>query len=252
MISYFINKMAFYPDKYYEMQVPKNSSEVFITAQDGTKLLGLLMEKKESDKIVIYFHGNAGNIYHRIPDLEQIRNMGFNVFGLSYRGYAKSKGKPSEKGIYQDGYAAFNYIVETLGFKLENIFIIGRSIGSTVAVNVAQHRKIKGLILITPLTSAKALSKNIGFGMFSSFIGDVFDNKSKMQNIICPLLVIHGTNDDVIPYKMGLEIYNIANEPKEFVEIQNAFHNNLSADHGEEYFQAIKKFLIIYSDQGQP
>ena len=243
IISYLINKMAFYPDKYDVLPLPENSSEVFITAKDRTKLLGLFMENKISDKIVIYFHGNAGNIYHRIPDLEKIRNMGFNVFGLSYRGYAKSEGKPSEKGIYEDGDAAFDYVLNALGFKLENVFIIGRSIGSTVAVNTAQNKKIKGLILITPLTNAKDIAKTIGFGMFSSFMKDVFDNKSKMKNIIAPLLVIHGTNDDVIPYKMGLEIYESANKPKQFVEIKNAFHNNLSIDHSREYFQAIKRFL---------
>jgi len=243
IVSYFINKMAFHPDIYYQTNVPKDSSEVFITAKDGTKLLGLFMQHKNSDKIVIYFHGNAGNIYHRIPDLEKIRTMGFNIFGLSYRGYAKSEGKPSENGIYEDGETAFNYGIKNFGFKLENTFIIGRSIGSTVAVNVAQYKKIKGLILITPLTNAKDIAKNIGFGIFLPFIGDVFDNKSKIKNIICPLLVIHGTHDDVIPYDMGVEIYKNANEPKVFIEIKNAFHYNLSVDHGREYFQAIKSFL---------
>ena len=243
IISYLINNMAFYPDKYFQAPIPQNSSEVFIKAIDGTKLLGLMLENNESDKIVIYFHGNAGNIYNRIPDLNKIRNMGFNVFGLSYRGYAKSEGEPSEKGLYQDGDAAFDYIVNHLGFKLENIFIIGRSIGSTVAVNVAQYKKIKGLILITPLTNAKELSKNMGFGMLSSFIGSVFDNKAKIKNIISPLLIIHGSKDDVIPYKMGVELYNKANHPKQFVEIKNAVHNNLSDEHGAEYFKAIERFL---------
>ncbi len=174
-----VNKLAFYPDNVNVTPVhelPKGVEEFSVETDDGLQITSLFLPVKTSDKLVIYFHGNAGNIYHRIPNLKQLQKSGLNVVGVSYRGYGKSEGKPSEDGIYLDGKAIFNYVSGELGFSHKNIFVIGRSIGTTVAVNTVQNKDIGGLILVTPLTSGKAHANESVLSIVSWLAGDSFDN----------------------------------------------------------------------------
>ena len=136
------------------------------------------------------------------------------MIGASYRGYGKSDGEPTEEGVYLDGKAIFQYAVEHLGFPKKNIIIFGRSIGTAVAINTAQHQKICRVILVTPLTSGQDQAKAGGFGAISTLAGNSFDNITKLENIESPLLVIHGTNDRVIPYSMGQAIFDRAKVKK--------------------------------------
>jgi len=135
------------------------------------------------------------------------------------------------------------YAVGALGYKLNQILIFGRSIGTTVAVHISQNVDIAGLILITPLTSAKAHAKARGLGFLSFLAGKAFDNLSKIQNIRCPLLVVHGTKDEILPFSMGREIVDRANAEKSFVIIEGAGHNNLSQVDPEKYWGSIASFI---------
>tara|TARA_R110001592_G_C13136386_1_gene746991 strand:+ start:559 stop:1371 length:813 start_codon:yes stop_codon:yes gene_type:complete len=241
-----VNKLAFHPDNINvipENSLPDGIEEFSVETEDHIKIRGLYLPAKESDKVVIYFHGNAGNIYHRIPSLIQLRKFGVNVVGVSYRGYGKSEGEPTEDGVYLDGKATFDYVSKSLGFSHENIIVFGRSIGTTVAINTAQNKDIGGLILVTPLSSGKAHANAGSLSSVSSLAGDSFNNISKMNNIKAPVLVIHGTKDRVIPYSMGKEIFDAANTRKKLVTIEGAGHNNLHDVYGEEYWVPILNFL---------
>jgi uncharacterized protein len=241
-----VNFFAFFPDTKNVLpaeKLPPAVEEVFFNTSDNETLQAYLLENKNAKKLLIYFHGNAGNISHRLSDLLTINKMNITVLGISYRGYGKSSGTPSEKGIYTDGYAAFTYATQTLGFSPGNIFIFGRSIGTTVAVNTAQHKNLAGLILVTPLSSGKAQAKAQGFGLLSFVAENAFDNLSKMPSIKCPLLVIHGTMDEVLSYAMGKEIYEAAKTEKQFVTITGGGHNNLSFFKPDQYWGAIKSFI---------
>lgn len=245
-----INKLAFHPDNINVVPVnelPTGIHEITVETDDKLKINNLYLPLEESNKIVIYFHGNAGNIYHRIPSLIQLQNFGVNVFGASYRGYGKNEGKPSEAGIYLDGKAVIEYVHKVLGFSHENIIVIGRSIGTTVAVNTTQDIVIGGLILVTPLTSGKAHANAGSLSLLSSLAGNSFDNLSKIKNIKSPIMVIHGTNDRVIPYFMGKEVFDAAMSKKEFVTIGGAGHNNLQDDYAQQYWSAILSFLKMIS-----
>jgi len=165
------------------------------------------------------------------------------VIGVSYRGYGKSNGDPTEEGVYQDGQAIFQYAVEQMGFSKEKIIIFGRSIGTAVAINTAQNEKIRGVILVTPMTDGKDQAKAGGLGPISSLAGNSFDNISKVGNIESPLLVIHGTNDQIVPYSMGEAIFNRANVKKKFVRIKSANHNDLQDAYGKEYWPPIIEFI---------
>lgn len=243
--DYIVNQFAFFPDTHVlpVEKLPKGVEEVFFKTSDNETLQAYLVRNKSLNRLVIFFHGNAGNISHRLSDVIRLRNCGATVLAVSYRGYGKSSGTPCEKGIYADGDAAFLYATQTLGFQMEDIIVFGRSIGTTVAVNLSQNKNIAGLILVTPLTSGKAQAKAQGFGVLSSVAGNSFDNLSKMPSIKCPLLVIHGTKDEVLSFSMGREIFEAANTKKQFVEIISGGHNNLSYINPEKYWGAIKAFI---------
>ena len=241
------NSLAFHPDTENTIpvgQLPNGVQEIFIESGDDVKLQSYFIANKQSKRLLIYFHGNAGNISHRLKDLIQLKHLGVNVLGVSYRGYGKSTGKVSEEGIYEDGTSTLEYAVQKLGFPLSEIYILGRSIGSTVAINTSQHKSLAGLILVTPLSSGSEQAKAMGLGSVSSLAGNSFNNMSKVKNIKCPTLIIHGTNDRVIPFFMGQEIYQNLNTLKTFVSIKDAGHNNLSTDYSRQYWLAIYNFIL--------
>jgi len=244
--KFVVNQLAFHPDNVNILpknRLPHGVEEIFVNTEDQIKIQVLYLHLVDSDKILIYFHGNAGNIYHRIPSLVQLRRFGVNVIGVSYRGYGKSEGTPSEEGIYLDGDAVFKYITAELGFAQSNIIILGRSIGTTVAMNISQHKEIGGLILVSPLTTGKAQAKAGGLGVISSLAGNSFDNLTKIKNVKAPLLVIHGTHDRVIPYSMGKEIFDSAPAKKKFIKIEGAGHNNLQDTYKQAYWPPIFDFI---------
>ena len=240
-----VNMYAFHPNTVNtiaEDKLPNGVKEVIINTQDNVKITSLFIPSNKSSKLLIYFHGNGGNIYSRLPSLLHINKFNINVLGVSYRGYGKSAGQPSEEGIYLDGKAALQYAIKELGFSENNIIIFGRSLGTTVAINIAQNKNIAGVILVTPLTSGKEEAKAVGLGFASSLAGNSFNNISKIENIVSPLLVIHGTNDKVVPFSMGKSIYNRAKVKKEFVKIEGGNHNNLHDDFGQKYWPPIIQF----------
>ena len=241
-----VNKFAFHPDTKNVIpsdHLPRNVQEIYIETIDNIKIQSYLIPDNSSDKLLIYFHGNAGNIGHRLQDLIRLNSFGINVFGIGYRGYGKSQGKPSEDGIYIDGKSALDYATDVLGFKEEDIIIFGRSIGTTVAINVSQDIRINRLILVTPLTSGKDYAKASGIGFVSSLAGDSFDNINKIEKVSCPILVIHGSHDKVIPFEMGEEIFNKAKSEKLFIKIEGANHNNLSTKYQDNYWPPIYMFI---------
>jgi len=244
--SSIVNQFAFFPDTQNIIpaeKLPQGVEEVFITTVDKLKLQAYYVGNPDSERLLIFFHGNAGNICYRISDILNLKNCGINVLAISYRGYGKSTGKPSEKGIYTDGAAAIDYAIQTLGYSLDNIIIFGRSIGTTVAIHISQHKDIAGLILITPLSSAKAQAKAQGLGFLSFLAGNAFDNLSKISNIKSPMLVIHGTDDEILPFSMGREIFDHAIVKKQMVAINGAGHNNLSQVDPSKYWGSIAEFI---------
>ena len=245
--KFIINLFAFYPDTRSVLtqdQLPDNVREIFIETDDQIKIQSYFIPHKTSDHVLIYFHGNAGNIGGRMADLLTLNRMSINILGVGYRGYGKSQGKPSEEGIYLDGKASLKYATEQLGFPLKKVILFGRSIGTAVAINTAQHQNISGLILITPLTSGKEHASTSILVLISPLAGDSFNNINKIGHIQCPLLVIHGTKDRVIPFSMGEKIYHKALVKKQFIKIEGAGHNNLSTAFKNEYWPPINNFLM--------
>jgi uncharacterized protein len=241
-----VNHYTFHPDTSYilpQEALPLGAEEIFFEAEDGVRIQALKFHNPSSDSITIYFHGNAGNLYYRLEDYQRLRRLGTSVFAVSYRGYAKSEGTPSEAGIYRDGKAAFDYVTQVLGISPSRIFLFGRSIGSVVATDLAQDKDIAGLILVSPLSNARDQAAAMGLGFVASFVGNTFENDSKIKRLIAPLVVIHGTQDKVIPIGMGRKVFDAATSQKSFYGIQEAGHNNISRQFADRYWPIVSKFI---------
>jgi fermentation-respiration switch protein FrsA (DUF1100 family) len=247
-----VNRMAFFPTVTsfgVSEKIPAGVKEVYITTEDKELLQCFFVANKSSKKLVIYFHGNAGNIYDRLPELIDLSKTGANVLGVGYRGYGKSSGKPSEKGIYKDGLASLKYASETLGYPPDKIFICGRSIGTSTAVHISVKRKLAGIILITPMTSGRELAKYHGFGPFSVIAGNAFNNIEKCSNILSPVLIIHGDKDEVVPWAMGKKIYDILKITKKMITIEGGYHNDLEFRNHQLYWSSIAEFIQSRTDR---
>lgn len=241
-----INHLAFYPDRRglpSDEQLPAGIEEIYIPTEDGERLQCYWLPRPSSDRVLLYFQGNSGNIGQRLPGLQILADMGLNVLGVGYRGYGKSSGRPSERGIYTDGRAALQYVTGQLGFSTGRVVLLGRSLGSAVAVEVARKKSLAGVVLVTPLTSGKAMARVHGFGPLAYFVGDRFNNLRKIDQLHSPLLIIHGTEDEVTPFSMGKRLYELAPEPKSFVVIQGIGHNHIGWAGHERYWNAIAYFL---------
>jgi pimeloyl-ACP methyl ester carboxylesterase len=241
-----VSHMAFFPDTKDTIpaaSLPPDVKEVFIKTGDNVKVQCYLLPLPDSKNILLYFHGNGGNIGQRLPELAQLRKFGVSVLGVGYRGYGKSTGRPSEKGIYRDGAAAFKYAVDSLGYKAEKIFICGRSLGTTAAINLAVEKNIAGIILITPLSTGQQYARAHGLGFIAFLAGGAFDNLSKCNRLKCPALVIHGTIDEIAPFYMGEQLFNKLTVKKQFVKIEGGDHNGLEDKDPKAFWGSIKEFI---------
>lgn len=242
-----VNRTAFLPDRDYtisDSQLPANVRRVNVPTTDGEQLEGFLVPREAATKLVLYFHGNAGNIAHRLPQLQTLASVtGASVLGIGYRGYGASTGTPSERGIYRDAVAALHYAEQQLGFTTAQIFLCGVSLGSAVAVDLAQGRAVAGLILVTPMTSGRDLARDHGHGGIAWLAGGAFDSLAKVPRLRAPVLVVHGTNDEIIPYAQGRRLFEAIPTPKRFVTISGARHNNVAYVDANLFWDTIAHFL---------
>jgi len=242
-----LNSMAFFPDTDYSVRkekLPSYVDPINLTTNDGIMLEALYFRHSEkTGRIVIYFHGNAGNLYHRIHEGKIIFNMGYDLIISGYRGYGGSSGTPTEDGIYEDGKCILTYVTGTLNYSPDKVYLYGRSLGTTVAVHIAQNKDLGGVILITPLTSAAEFISEKFPGMLRSLGRKRFQSIEKINSLRSPLLVIHGTHDEVIPYNLGVKLYNAFSGRKEFVTIKGGGHNNLEFVDPGLYWSSVRNFL---------
>ena len=202
---------------------------------------------------ILWFHGNGGNIGHRVGDLALIsRRLGVNSFIFDYRGYGRSEGKPSESGVYRDARAALDYLTSRSDVDPEGIVFFGRSLGTAVAVELAEElaeesvggKTPYGMILVSPLTTLKDMARALHPLLpLHLLVGSRFDSLSRIGNVHCPLLVIHGENDEIIPLEQGRELFEAANSPKRFLSLPATGHNDSFSGSGAELWQSLDNFL---------
>jgi hypothetical protein len=211
--------------------------------RDGIRLHGWYVPGRRRETL-LWLHGNAGNISHRLENLRMLHDaVGVGVLLFDYRGYGQSEGTPSEKGLYEDARAAFAYLRKREDVDMAYLVYFGRSLGSAVAINLALEDPPRRLILESPFASIRAMARAIFPAPLALLAPAGFDNLSKIGRVRSPLLVIHGDRDEVVPYEQGRQLFAAAPDPKAFYEIRNAGHNDTYLIGGAEYFDRIEKFL---------
>ena len=242
-LFFFQRNLMYHPDEnnYSGDNLEVNIEKVTIKTTDNINLLGWFHNKNlKSYKTIVYFHGNAGTLENRIHKLNHFKDMDVNFLIIAWRGFSGNKGKPSEKGLYEDGKSAINWLLDK-GVKEKNIVIYGESLGTGVATHLSQNKNFGGLILETPFTSmidaAKIFYPYIPVGLL---LKDKFDNKSKIKNISIPVLIMHGEVDQIVPFFMGKKMYEIANEPKYSYFTK---HDNHMMEYDENLIKALNSFL---------
>ena len=218
--------------------------EVYFPASDGTELHGWYVAGK-TDVTWLWFHGNAGNIGHRLDNLKRLHDrLGVNIFLFDYRGYGRSQCQPSEQGTYVDAQAALTYLRSRPEVNEEKITYFGRSLGAGVAVELARSDPPYALILESPLPSIREMARRAyPFLPLGPLLRTQYDSLVKIGAIQAPLLVLHGDRDDIVPIDAGRKLFDAANEPKAFYTISGAGHNDTYSVGGEEYFAALGSFL---------
>ncbi|MGH7817011.1 MAG: alpha/beta hydrolase [Candidatus Binatia bacterium] len=231
------------------VQTPRHAGlefqDLFFTTADGVRLNGWFIPHPEARATMVWFHGNAGNISHRVENIKLLYDkVKINIFIFDYRGYGRSAGSVSEEGTYRDGAAALDFVKKQLRVDVKNLIIFGRSLGAAVAAEMALRFESRGLILETPFMSIREMAKTI-FPILpiGALLQTRYDVVEKVGKIKVPLLVLHGDRDDVVPYEQGKKVFAAAGEPKEFYTIGGATHNDTYLVGGDAYFQRLRSFV---------
>jgi uncharacterized protein len=236
-----------YPDRLGSDWNPRGLGveNVWLNANDGTKLHAWWIPNEAAKFTFLTFHGNAGNVADRATVYEFLRDTPANVLAVEYRGYGRSEGQPSERGIYSDADAAYLYLVNTQGKDPRTIISFGQSLGTAVAAHLAAHHEVGGMVLEAPFPSASRVARR--FYWFLPGIGlllhSQFDTEQRLKEINAPVLIVHCKQDPVLPFQFGIEVYNAARAPKDFLEINGQCHEEASVVAPENYRAALRAFL---------
>jgi len=201
--------------------------ELFLKAEDGATINAIHFKTENPKGVILYFHGNAGDLSRWGKITEFFVEKDYDVFVMDYRTYGKSKGLLSEHALYSDAQMCYDYILKR--YQETDIIIYGRSLGTGMATYLASNNNPKQLILETPFYSLTDIAKE-RFSLFpiKKLLKYDFPSYKYIENISCPISIFHGTDDNVIPYASGIKLFNSMNqEAKKFFTIENGEHNNL-------------------------
>jgi fermentation-respiration switch protein FrsA (DUF1100 family) len=244
-LIYFPTRM---PEDALTPRIPDASvvEEVWLEVGEGIRVHGIYAGSSTAFADLLFFHGNAGNLYDRLDNVALLVHSGFNVLIMDYRGYGKSGGRPSEAALYADGLAAYRHLIEQRGSDPSRIVLFGRSLGSTVAVELGTREDAGAVILESAFTSAYDLARvHYGWlpGMLLRSLTHEFDSLSKVPGLRAPVLYVHGDRDSIVPVEMGRRLYAASPDPKEWYELRGAGHNDMLLIGGREYFQRLTDFV---------
>jgi hypothetical protein len=219
--------------------------DLWLASADGTKLHSWWIPSEKAKFTFLAFHGNAGNIADRASVYQFLHETPANVLAVEYRGYGRSEGKPSEAGLYRDADAALKYLVETRHIDPKTIISFGQSLGTAVAAHLAAKSEVGGVLLEAPFPSASRVARQIYWFLpgVSLLVRGQFDTRARLKDIHVPMLIVQCKQDPVLPVEFGQEVYDAAQEPKEFLKLDSYCHEEASIIAPERYRQALERFL---------
>lgn len=201
------------------------------------KITALYLPNPNARFTLLFSHGNAEDIGEDLFFLQSFYAAGFSVMAYDYRGYGTSTGKPSEQGVYEDANAMYDYLTQQLGVPPNQIISMGRSLGCGAAIHLAARRPVAGVIVEAPFLSAFRVLTRVQLLPW-----DKFNNARDIRKIHVPILIVHGRNDQVVPFWHGERLFQKANEPKTFLPIDGAGHNDVVLVGGKKYVAALQQF----------
>ena len=241
------SRFVFAPQKvldYSPAEYQMEWRDVYLNTPDSEVLHGWFFSVAPDEPVILFFHGNAGNISHRLDFIKRLTLMELNVFIFDYRGYGKSSGKPSEEGLYIDALCAYDYLINNEKKRPENIVLLGRSLGCAAAIETATRRDARSLVLESGFLSVRHMARYMGiFSLISPLLPASYNNLEKIKNISIPKLIIQGKNDEIVPFSMGEKLFAAACEPKYFYPVKGAGHNDPYVVGGQKYMNILGEFI---------
>ena len=243
-LYYLANRALYYPLKFpqglWDQQAQLGATDVWLATQDHVRLHAWWVPANGSRLVTLFLHGNAGNITNRAEQIRQTVAAGSSILMLDYRGYGKSAGWPTERGLYSDSEAGYVYLLR-LGYRWRQIIVHGESLGSAVAVDLAYRRPCAGLILEAPFTSAGDVAATI-LPVLGPALVHGYNSVPKIRWLLMPKLFVQGDHDEVIPLRLGQALYAAAQAPKSFWIVEGAGHNDILEKAGPAYRQRLQTF----------
>ena len=216
--------------------------DVWIETADTVSLHGWFIPG-QSARTLLFFHGNAGNISHRLESIRQFRSLGLSVFIIDYRGYGQSKGRTTEKGMYRDAEAAWRYLTRDRGIDASDIVIFGRSLGASVASWLAAEYPPSALIVESSFTSVPDIAQELYPWLPARWLSRLkHATRDYVRDVRCPVLVVHSRDDEIIPFHHGEAIFAAASEPRSLLEIRGGHNDAILVDE-QNYLEGLGEFL---------
>jgi len=216
--------------------------DVSIETTDGVTLHGWFIAG-QSSQVLLFFHGNAGNISHRLDSIWQFQSLGLSILIIDYRGYGQSAGRTTEMGMYRDADAAWRYLIESRGIVANDIVIFGRSLGGSVASRLASENQPLALIVESSFTSIPDIAQDLYPWLPARWLSRLnHATREYVRDVRCPILVIHSRDDEIIPFRHGETIFASANEPRTLLTLRGG-HNDAFLIDESVYVEGLRTFL---------
>jgi len=253
---YFFQSYAVFMPSDEEADTPADAGlafdEVTLATPGGAKIDAWYVPARRHGGLytLVFCHGNAGNMSHRVGSIDTFSDLGLNVLIFDYPGYGRSEGTVSEEGTYQAAEAAWRHLVETRNISPNKIVIFGRSLGGAVAANLAHAHEPAGLILESTFTSVPDMGAKLYPFLPVRWLCRIsYDTRAIIGEINCPILVVHSPDDDMVPYELGRAVFDAAGEPKTFLDIEGT-HNEGVVVSDRIYTDGLAKFLVSIGKRG--
>lgn len=217
--------------------------DLTLSTSDGVDINAWWIPHPQARATLLFLHGNAGNISHRLDSINIFHQLGLSVFIIDYRGYGKSTGEPSEEGTYIDAETAWSHLINERKINSDDIIVFGRSLGGGIASQLVEKHPAAALIIESTFTSIEKIGGHYYPYLPTSLLAHIkYPSINRMPNINSPVLIIHSADDEIVPYKFGKELFEAANEPKIFLDIIGD-HNYGFINSGTQYTDGLEQFI---------
>jgi fermentation-respiration switch protein FrsA (DUF1100 family) len=243
MMPFLLNTLLYFPSRHFfavPAELGLEAEDVTFETEDGETLHGWWF-RAGADGLghVLLFHGNAGNIGDRLLHARLLTDAGLDVFSFDYRGYGRSTGRPDEEGTYHDARAARRALLGREAVDADRVFYVGESLGGGVAVALAREAPPRGLVLLSTFTSVRDMGRVHYPIIPPPLVPDAYPSLRRIRDLECPLLVMHGDRDEIVPVEQGKALYDAAPGPKRLHLFPGAGHNDLLSLAGREWAETI-------------